>query len=79
MMLWLPDARLLVVNVAVKPLSGTIPNGTPPSVNVTLPVGVKAPQRTMATRLIGCPSADGFCAELTTMLEAVPPTICVST
>jgi len=39
-MLWLPNARADVANVAFPPLSVFVPNTVVPSLNVTVPVGV---------------------------------------
>ena len=43
-MLWLPSASVEVVRVAEPPLSATVPRAVPPLVNVTLPVGMTAPE-----------------------------------
>src|SRR5262245_532988 len=49
-MAWPPAAAKLVGNVAVPPApTGAVPRTTPPSRNVTVPVGVPAPGATTAT------------------------------
>jgi len=44
-----PAPKLDVTNVAAPPLSVLVPNGVPPSSNVTEPVGVPAPGATAVT------------------------------
>jgi hypothetical protein len=38
---WLPTAKALVLKMAVPELKPTVPSTVEPSLNVTLPVGVK--------------------------------------
>jgi len=72
-MLWLPTARFVVLNVAT-PLALTATaeaNVVAPSVNFTVPLGVPVVAVTVAVNVTDCPKLDGFGAELTAVLVAV--------
>ena len=43
--------RVVVVSAAEPPLSAIVPSGTAPSLNVTMPVGVKPVQVTVAVKV----------------------------
>jgi hypothetical protein len=54
MILWIPVVRLEVVNVAVpEPSSVTLARTIPPSVKLTVPVGVPEPAVTIAVNVTG--------------------------
>ena len=60
-MLWLPNARADVLNVAFPPLSVLVPKTVAPSLNVTVPVGV--PENfgvTSAVNVTVLPEGAGF-------------------
>ena len=55
-----------------------VPMTVAPSRNCTVPVGVPVPV-TAAVKVTLCPAVDGFAEELTDVLLALLPTVCVST
>jgi hypothetical protein len=75
-----PAASDEVVIVAVPEASSVaVPIGEPPSENVTVPVGVtQVPGGfglTVAVKVTGCPTTDGFAEEVTTVAVAVTGTV----
>ena len=57
----MPDEKVEVVNVAVPELSSvTLARTVPPSVKLTVPVGVPEPAVTVAENVTGWPDIDGF-------------------
>ena len=75
----MPRASADVVNVATPPLSVPVPIGLPPSRNVTVPVGVPVPGATgdtVAVKVTDWPEAEGFCDEVTVVVEFVLLTTC---
>ena len=72
--------RELVVNVATPPASVPVPMLTPPSRNVTVPLGTPDPATglTVAVSVIDWPNIDGF-AELLKLVEELSTlTVCVT-
>lgn len=53
------------MKVATPPLSVPVPIGLPPSRNVTVPVGVPAPDETVAVKVTDCPKTEGLLLEAT--------------
>ena len=78
-MLWVPTARLLVLQVAVPPLSATALQpliALPPSVKLTLPVG--ALPVTVAVKVTLAPTVDGLSELDTVVVVATAFTTCAS-
>jgi len=78
---WVPTVSVVVVKVATAaPFSVPVPRVVPPSLNVTVPVGVPAPAVTVnvAVNVTDCPKLDGFTEEVSALL-IVPCTLCVNT
>jgi len=71
-----------VANVATPdPLSAPVPSVVPPSLNVTLPVGVPAPGATAATvavKVTDWPNTDGWAEEVTPVVVAAWFTVWVT-
>jgi hypothetical protein len=62
----MPNANVLVVNVAMPPDTAPVPRVVVPSKNVTVPVGLPAPGLTtvtVAVKVTLCPEVDGFTDE----------------
>ena len=72
MMVWLPRARVEVVNVAWAAVMVTLAASVvAPSVKVTVPPGVPTPGATAATvavKVTVCPNTEGLTVELTAVL-----------
>ena len=67
-----------VIVAAPEASSVAVPIGEPPSENVTVPVGVPVPGGfglTVAVKVTGCPTTDGFAEEVTTVAVAVTGTV----
>src|SRR5437762_1842901 len=62
-MAWLPTNSAAVVKDAVPLRNSAVPSGVPPSVKVTVPVGVPAPPLTVAVNVTAWPDSDGFSDE----------------
>ena len=63
----MPTDNSDVVNVATPPLRVPVPMELPPSLNVTVPVGVPDPGATAETvtvKVIDCPKTAGFTEEV---------------
>jgi hypothetical protein len=58
------------MKLAVPPLSATGVPGTPSTVNVTVPVGVKFGQVTVAVKVTGWPPEEGLALEVSTVEAA---------
>ena len=71
---WFPAASELEVSVAVPdPLSGDEPITEPPSLKVTVPVGLLPTPVTVAVKTTGAPAAAGFGATFNAVvLDACP-------
>src|SRR5947207_2333997 len=69
---WLtgPLAMPDVTNVAVPPASEPVPRSAPPSLNVTVPVGVDVPPATVAVNVTDCPELDGFTLDVNDVVVA---------
>jgi hypothetical protein len=74
---WLPGLRLLVVRLAVPPLSVTVVCATPSIVKVMVPVGVKFGQVTVAVKVTGCPGAEGLADDIRLVPAPAWLTVCV--
>ena len=55
-----PAGRDDVVNVALPPLSCTVPKTVVPAVNVTGPLGKTVGEVIFAVNVTACPTVDGF-------------------
>jgi len=65
-----PTAKVAVENVATpEPLSVPVPSVVPPSLNVTVPVGVPELPVTVAVNVTGAPESDGFALEVNVVVE----------
>src|SRR5271165_1811166 len=75
-----PTVRLLIENVAVvPPVTAPVPIDTPPSSNVTVPVGVPAPglvMLTVAVKVIDWPNTDGLLTLVTVVVVLALVTVC---
>ncbi len=59
-MLWVPDPRLVMLSVATPAETDPVPIDVPPSLNVTVPPGVRLPTSdgiSVAVRTTCCPNA----------------------
>lgn len=68
----MPAANAEVVSVATPPVIGPVPMELPPSRNVTVPVGVPVAGKvaaTVAVKVTDWPNAEGFCEEVTVVVE----------
>jgi hypothetical protein len=76
---WLPTARVVVLNAACPlPFTATFEASVvAPSVKVTVPVGMPAPDVTVAVNVTDCPNVDGLGAELTEVEVAAAGTTAV--
>ena len=73
MIAWLPDESDEVVKVAVPPDRDAVPSVVPPSMNVTVPVGVKPD--TVAVKVTLCPAVGTVLeADRLVVVEAFPTT-----
>jgi capsular polysaccharide biosynthesis protein len=64
-----PTANAAVVNVATpEPLSVPVPRVVPPSLNVTVPVGVPEVPVTVALNVTGAPESDGFTLDISVVI-----------
>src|SRR5215831_9786716 len=75
----LPAGRALVASVALPPLRLLEPIEEPPSLNVTVPVGVPAPGATALTVAVNVtvwPNTDGLADEVTVVVEPSWLTVC---
>ena len=64
-----PAASDAILNVALPPLSVPVPSVVAPFLNVTVPVGVPAPDETVAVKVTAVPYVDGFRDEATAVEE----------
>ena len=77
-MLCAPAEREAVVNVAKPLLRATGgPRFAPPSRNCTVPVGIPAPEATVAENVTGCPKTEGLWLEVTAVVVLAWLTVCV--
>jgi hypothetical protein len=78
-MVWLPAASDDVVKLAVPPASVALPMETPPSLNVTVPVGVLelTVGVTVAVKVTAWPNTDGFTELVTVVVVASRLTVWV--
>ena len=66
-----PALSAVVAMVAVpSPVTGSVPNTVPPSLNVTVPVALLSGEFTMAVKVVAAPLADGFPEEETAVAVA---------
>jgi hypothetical protein len=80
-MVWLPELSAAVVNVTI-PLAPTlpVPTAVPPSLNVTVPVGVPDPlaTATVAVNVTACPGVLGFGDAVNVVVVVPCLTVCVN-
>ena len=77
---WVFTANVLVLKVAVRPVSAAVPMDVPPSKNSTEPVGVPAPgasTATVAVNVTSCPNTDGVGVPDTVVVVDAFSTTCV--
>ena len=68
-----------IAKVATPPLSVPVPRVTPPSLKVTVPVGVPlagAVAATVAVKVTDCPKTEGFADDVTAVAELPLLTTC---
>ena len=63
-------------NVALPALSVPVPRVVAPSLNVTVPVAVLGV--TVAVNVTDCPNVEGLVPDVTAVVLAATPTVCVS-
>ena len=73
----MPTARVVVEKDAPAPESGTVTSRMPPSLKVTLPVGVPEAALTVALKVTFWPNTDGFRVETTVVEVESGDTTCV--
>ena len=76
-MLWVATDSADVENVATPPDSVPEPIVAAPSLNVTVPVGVPAPELTVAVKVTLWPKTDGLAEEVRAVEVAAPLTVWV--
>jgi len=77
LMVWVPTVSVAVSSVATPPDRALVPRVVVPSLKVTVPVGVPAPEDTVAVKTTVCPKVEGFWDEATEVLEAALFTVSV--
>lgn len=73
-----PPVNAEVVKVAIPLARIPLPIDVLPSLNVTLPVGVPAPEATVAVNVTVCPKIDGLGSDVRAVVVLEALTICVS-
>ena len=74
-MLCEPAARVVVFKVAIPPLKAWLPIVTPSDINVTVPVGVPAPELTVTVSVTDWRTADGFAELVSAVVVLAFPTV----
>ncbi len=75
---WDPKVKVEVVNVAVVPDRVPVPIVAPPSLNVTVPVGVPPLAVMVAVNVTLCPTVLGLREEVRAMVVVAWSTVCAS-